>query len=122
MKKRSKIDRWLVRAAVFTVILATTIALVWCSRGPVVTITNQSTVILSNIVLSGSGFTNRIDQIAPGGRQRLAVHWRGESGLRVVFEAGGRHVDSGEQGYFEAGYQVNATIDTNLTVSVSSNL
>ena len=33
-----------------------------CSRAPVITIKNQSSLTISNIVLSGSGFANRIDE------------------------------------------------------------
>jgi hypothetical protein len=106
------------------IVIAALVALEGCSRAPVVTIANRSTVTLSNIVISGSGFSNRIDRIAGGGEHRLTVHPRGESGVRLAFDAGGQHVDSGEQGYFEAsgGYRVIVTVNTNLSVSVSSDL
>lgn len=94
-----------------------------CSRGPGVTITNHSILTLSNVVVSGSGFSERIGNIAPGTQHRLTVHPQGESGLRVEFDADGRHIDSGQQGYFEAGgYRVTATVSTNLSVAVSSDL
>ena len=95
---------------------------VGCSRAPVVTIENHSAVTLSNVVVSGSGFTRPVGSIAPRGERSLSVHPNGESGLRVKFDAEGHHIDSGEQGYFESGYHVDATISTNLGVSVTSDL
>jgi len=106
------------------VILAAIVALVGCSRAPVVTITNRSTNALANVVVSGSGFTNRIDSIAAGAESRLTVRPRGESGVRIEFDARGQRVDSGEQGYFESGggYRVAVTVEPDLKVSVSSDL
>jgi len=105
------------------IILAATLTLVGCSGSSVVTITNRSSVVLSNVVVSGSGFTNRLESIAAGAEQQIAVRPRGESGLRVSFDAAGQRIDSGEQGYFEArGYRVSAVIATNLSVSISSGL
>jgi hypothetical protein len=106
------------------IILAAVVALVACSRAPVVTITNRAPVALTNIVVSGSGFTQRVDNIAVGGERSLTVRPRGESGVRIAFEAGGQHFDSGEQGYFEGsgGYRVAVTVASDLKISVSSDL
>ena len=108
------------------VIIAAIVALAGCSRtSPVVIITNRSTNALANVVISGSGFTNRIDSIAAGAQSRLfTVRPRGQSGVRIAFDAGGQHIDSGEQGYFEAGdgYRVAITVAPDLKVSVSSDL
>ena len=105
-------------------ILAAIVTLAGCSRAPVLTITNRSTNALANVVVSGSGFSNRIDSIAAGAESRLTVRPRGESGIRIAFDAGGQHIDSGEQGYFEAsgGYRVAVTVAPDLKVSVSSDL
>ena len=105
------------------VILLAALALTGCSGSSVVMISNQSSMTVSNVVLSGSGFTNRFESIAPGAKQHFVVRPHGESGLRVAFDAAGRRVDSGEQSYFESdGYRVSAVISTNLSVSVSSKL
>src|SRR4051812_40589524 len=94
-------------------------AVTGCSRSSVVKITNRSSMTLSNLVLSGSGFTNHIERITPGEEKDFTPRSRGESGLRITFEVGGRSIDSGELGYFEAnGYHVSAVINTNFTVSV----
>lgn len=105
------------------IILAAVLMFSGCSSGCAVTITNHSAAILSNVVVSGSGFSERISSIAPYAEHRLYVHPSGESSLRIEFDADGRHIDGGQQGYFEAnGYRVRATISTHLTVSVASDL
>lgn len=102
--------------------LALAIILAGCSRAPVVTVVNQSGVTLSNVVVSGSGFVHGVGDIAAGGERAFTVHPSGDSGLHIAFDAAGRHVDVGEQGYMErgGGYRLRATIGTNLSVSVSS--
>src|ERR1035437_8526648 len=105
------------------IIFAATLTLVGCSGSSVVTITNRSSIVLSNVVVTGSGFTNRLETIAAGAEQQFTVHPPGESGLGGVFDAARQRGDSGEQGYFEAqGYRVSAVIATNLSVSISSGL
>jgi hypothetical protein len=108
----------------YTIILAAIVTLAGCSRAPVITIDNRSTSAIANIVVSGSGFSERIDNIAAGAKTTLTVHPRGESGVRLAFDADGRHIDAGEQGYFEAGgeYRVSVIVEPELKVSVSSQL
>lgn len=100
------------------------LGVVGCSRAPVVLVRNQSSQVLSNVVVSGAGFSERLGILPPGGEQTLRVRPQGDSGLRLAFEAGGRLVDSGGQGYFEAGggYRVTVIVGTNLAVSVTEEL
>src|SRR5262245_3190795 len=94
-----------------------------CSRGPEVIIVNESNVILSNVVASGSGFAKHVGSIAAGTEEKFRVRPSGESGLRLQFDANGRHIDSGAEGFFENGrYRVTANVSSNLNVSVTSNL
>lgn len=53
------------------IILAWVVALAGCSPSPVVTITNHSPVALTNVVVSGSGFSERIERIAAGAETEL---------------------------------------------------
>lgn len=103
------------------ILVATIILATGCSRSPVITLRNQSGLMLSNVVVAGVGFSEQVGILAPGGEHRLHVRPQGETGVRVSFEAGSQRVDSGSQGYFEAGggYRVKATIGTNLGVSVT---
>ncbi len=102
------------------------LVLAWtgCSRETGVTVANRSSGVITNIMVSGSGFSARIDSLAAGSEHRLVVHPRGESGVRVAFDAGDRHVDSEEQDYFEGGgsYQVAIIIEPDLKVTVSVEL
>ena len=95
-----------------------------CSRAPVVTITNRSSVTLSHVVISGSGFSEDIGSLAPGAQHVLTVHPRGDSGVRVAFEASGRKFDSGEQDYFEAsgGYRITVTVGPDFKLTSTSNI
>jgi hypothetical protein len=104
------------------IILAAIVTITGCSRAPVVTITNRSTNALTNIVVSGSGFSDRIDRIAAGTERRLTVHPPGESGLRIAFEAGGQRVDVDDLAYIEGrgGYRVTLEVQPDLKVSASS--
>lgn len=106
------------------IIFAAMVTLAGCSRAPVITITNRSTNALTAVVVSGSGFSERIDRIAAGAERRLTVHPRGESGLRVTFDAGSQHIDVDDLAYIEAGggYRVTVTVQPDLKVSASSDL
>lgn len=95
-----------------------------CSDDPTITITNRSAKPLDNVVVSGSGFSESVGSMSPGEEREVAVDPRGESGIRLTFDVGEQHVDSGDQGYFEGsgGYHVTASVRADLTVSVSSEL
>jgi len=103
------------------VVIAAIVALAGCSRAPVITITNRSTNALTAVVVAGSGFSERIDRIAAGAERKLTVHPRGESGLRVAFDAGSQHIDVDDLAYIEAGggYRVAVTVQPDLKVSAS---
>jgi len=73
----------------FTII----VALAGCSGKPTITVINQSSLILSNVVASGSGFTNQIGNIAPKTEKKFKVNCSDDSGLRLVFETAGKHIN-----------------------------
>lgn len=104
--------------------LAVMLAWAGCSRETGLTVENRSSGVLTNVVVSGSGFFERIESLPAGLKQRVTVRSRGETGVRVAFDAGNRHVDAEEQGYFEGGgvYRVAVIIEPDLTVTVSSEL
>lgn len=88
------------------------------------TVTNRSSLLLTNIVLSGSGFTERVGILEPGREKRITVHPKGSTGLRVTFDTGTQHIDSGQQAFFDTNgvYLVSALIKPDLTVSVATRL
>ena len=93
-----------------------------CNHPPVVTLTNRSGVALTNVVITGSGFSERIGEFPAGAERSFSPTVRGETGIQVTFDAAGQHYDSGEQGYFEAGggYRVSVVIDAQMRVTVES--
>ncbi len=97
------------------------VLLVGCTRRPLVTILNESSFELSDIVVSGNGFTNRFSRIAPDAKCKLTVHPAGESGLHVGFSASGKRIESDIDAYIEpnAGYRVTIIVATNLTLTWS---
>ena len=93
-----------------------------CSRAPVVTLKNDSAAELQNVVLSGSGFSESVRTFPSAAVHSFSPRVRGESGIRVQFDAAGQHHDSGEQGYFEAsgGYRVFVVVDHEMKVAVDA--
>jgi hypothetical protein len=106
------------------VLFAVGSVLAGCSRGTPITVINQSDMPLENVVLSGSGFVKDMGTVRPNAELRVRVRPRGESGLRIRFNAGGRAVSFGPDGYFEGsgGYVVIATVSPTLAVSIKSEL
>lgn len=97
-------------------------ALLGCSRAPVVTVENRSGQVISNLVVSGTGYSVELGELPSGKERRVTVHPSGESGLKLQFEVGGRKVASGPDGYIESrgGYRVRAVVETNLGVVVTT--
>jgi hypothetical protein len=93
-----------------------------CHPEPRITVKNHSPHTLSNLVVSGAGFSERLPVLEPGAEHRWSVRPSGDSGLTLRFDADRRTVDSGKQGYFEPAshYRVEATVQSDLTVSVKA--
>lgn len=100
------------------VLLSTLVLLLGRSRGPEISVSNQSVATLSNVVVSGPGFTMALGMLNPGEVQRRIVRPHRDSNVRLQFDAGGRHIDSGQLGYFEdsSQYRVSLTVTTNFEV------
>lgn len=107
-------------------LIALAVMLVWagCSRDTDLSVVNRSSCVITNVVVSGSGFSERIERIPAGSERKLTIRPRGESGASVSFDADGQHVETKEQGYFEGGgdYRVLVTIEPDLRITVSSHL
>ena len=99
-------------------------ALVGCSDGTPVTITNRSAVPLDNVVIFGAGFRETVGHIAPAQSVSVRVKPKGETGLGISFRAGARLVEARPQGYFEGGglYKVGVIITPDLGMRVSGEL
>jgi len=91
-----------------------------CTRDASVTVVNHSTAELTNVVATGTGFTQPVGSIPAGKERRVIIHPTGESSLQLHFDANGKHFTSAPQGYFEASshYKVTATVAPDFTVTV----
>jgi len=111
------------RSNVFAFVLVA-VALTGCSRGPVISVTNRSAITVSNAVVSGPSFSQPIGTLASGAERRVTVHPRGESDVRLTFEANGQKIDSGAMEYFEdnSSYRVSLTVGADLKVTSSTSI
>ncbi len=97
---------------------------VGCSRSPQLTVINRSTTELTNVIASGTGFTQAIGSIPAGGQRSIVVSPRSESSLQLTFNANGKHFASAPQGYFEnsSNYKITATVSPDFTVTVDTKI
>jgi hypothetical protein len=86
---------------------------------PRITITNHSGANLENVVLSGSGFSESLETLAPLHTLARVVHTSGESGLKITFTVGGKVFSSGDLAYLESrgGYAADITVDRDFSVT-----
>ena len=83
---------------------------------------NHSGVTITDVVISGTGFSEKLGDIGPGHHANAAVRPTADSGLRVAFDANGKRHSPPEDGYLEASphYRVTATVAPDFTVKVES--
>lgn len=95
-----------------------------CSRHPRVAVLNASADPLTNLVVSGSGFSEPLGSLAPGEQKTVEVRPSADTGLAVTFEAKGTNHAPPADGYFEASglYRVRATVRPDFSVKVESEL
>lgn len=95
-----------------------------CSRNPRVTVVNESSSPLTNLVVSGSGFSEPIGSLAPGEQKTVTVAPKSETGLSLTFEAAGTTHAPPADGYFEASglYRVKARVKPDFAVKVESDI
>jgi hypothetical protein len=117
------------RSRIFTLIgisvlgFGSTIVLSGCTRGANLSVINRSATELTNVVATGSGFTQSIGTIPAGQQREVSVRVPGESALKLDFDANGKHFTSDRQSYFEGGYNLKLTaiVAPDFTVKVETN-
>jgi hypothetical protein len=102
--------------------LGGTMVISGCTRSPNLNVINRSTAELTNVVATGSGFTQSIGSIPAGEQRSVSVSPRNESSLQVDFDVKGKHFTSGRQGYFESGSnaKLTATVSSDFTVIIGT--
>lgn len=91
-----------------------------CSTKTTVTVANQSNVTISNVTVTATGFKESIAALPVGETRSYLFELQGDSGVQVTYEAGGRKIDTGSQGYLMARQRqtVQLTIRTNDAVAM----
>lgn len=93
-----------------------------CGSGDPVKVINNSPTELTNVVVSGSGFSQTFGTIPAGGAETMRVRARGESGLRIVFEANGRSYSSGREAMQDDHLErAEITVNGDYTVEIEFN-
>lgn len=105
----------------FLAVLLCFATLAGCSRQPQLTVVNQSSVPLTKLIVSGSGFSKDLGTLAPGAQVHIGVSTSGESSLRLEFNASGQHFSATPDCYFENSslYRVTATVAPDYSVKVN---
>jgi hypothetical protein len=100
------------------------LALSSCARSTQCTVENGSSVPLAHVVVTGTGFSAPVPDLAPGAKAVVVLHPPGEAGtLGIVFEAAGREHRHSEPVYFEArGYSALVRIGPEFNVTVQVGL
>jgi hypothetical protein len=90
------------------------------SSGTKVHIKNESGHDLYDLVLSGSGFSQKVAELKDGAKTTIEVFPTGDSSLNLQFFANGKKYDLPQDTYFEAGgaYTVFVKIGNNFKVNV----
>ena len=108
--------------ALLTVVAA--VLLSGCVSGVPVSIANQSASDLTDVVVSGNGFSESVGTIRAGGSANVRVRPKGESGVKVAFEVNGQRYYGIEDGYIESDnlYTVDVTVDADFSISIKTSL
>jgi len=105
-------------------VVAIALLLSSCISGVPVNIDNQSASDLTNVVVSGKGFSESVGTIPPGGKAVVHVRPKGESGVKLAFEVNGQRYSALEEAYIENDslYVVDVTVDADFSVAIKSRL
>jgi len=72
-----------------------------CSNKPEVAVINHSNHELENVWISGSGFSNKLENVPVQSEIHTKFRCSGESGIRLTFQSNGTNHDTKEIGYVE---------------------
>ena len=105
-------------------VVAVAVLLSGCISGVPVNIDNQSASDLTNVVVSGNGFSESAGTIRAGDKAVVRVRPKGESGVKLAFEVNGQRYSALEQTYIENDntYIVDVTVDAEFSVVFKSRL
>jgi len=95
-----------------------------CISGVPVSIENQSSSDLTQVVVSGKGFSESVGTIRAGGSEFVRIHPRIETAVKVAFAVGGQRYSGTLQGTIENDNvnTIKATVSPDYSVSVVAEL
>ena len=116
MKKILKLSTYLLCSAFLFVMLSN------CgTKGANIKVINNSGTELTNIILSGNGFANKIPKLINNESTSIQVFPKGESSLTIQFVSNGKKFNLPLDTYFEGTgqYSVFVEIKADLTVNIN---
>jgi hypothetical protein len=95
-----------------------------CISGVPVSIENQSSSDLTEVVVSGKGFSESAGTIRAGGSELVHIHPKVETGIKVAFAVDGQRYSGTLAGTIENDnvYTIKATVSADLSISVTTEL
>jgi len=95
-----------------------------CISGVPVSIENQSSSDLTQVVVSGKGFSESVGTVRAGASELVRIHPRVETTVKVAFAVDGQRYSGILQGTIENDNvnTIKATVSADLSISVSAEL
>jgi len=95
-----------------------------CISGVPVSIENQSASELTEVVVSGKGFSESVGTVRPGGSELVHIHPRAETQVRVAFVVAGQRYSGTLESTIENDNvnTVKATVGADFSVAVVAEL
>jgi hypothetical protein len=95
-----------------------------CVSGVPVSVTNQSTTALHQVVISGKGFSEQVGSIAAGATETIRIRPREETTVKVAFEADERRYSAATETAIENNdlYIVVVNVSADFTISIETPL
>ena len=111
-----------VRLGLVLIIAATLLA--GCISGVPVSIENQSPSDLTDVVVSGKGFSESVGRVRAGGSELVRIHPRGETQVKVAFAVDGQRYSGTLESTIDNDNvnTVKATVGADFSVSVVAEL
>ena len=124
------LKRWKAKSLPWWAVVLITLTAGWtllecaaiANPSPRIILRNLSQNSLTNVVVSGAGFSRHLAQLEPSQRMEWHAEPSGESSISLRFDSAGRTIDSGKQGYFEPRnhYRVDAVVQPYLSVTIAT--
>jgi hypothetical protein len=104
------------------IMLVSCVLLSGCASSVPVNIGNNSQAQLDNVVVSGSGFSESVGSIAPGGRATARVRPPAETQVKLAFDVDGQRYSAmtGERIANDGATVIEATVDADFAITLET--